>query len=66
MQAKFAVTLAICTKLKIFIVGNSIICLLQNFTGYFKYPRATIPLAKQFLKLKVYTAHAINVARASV
>ena len=55
------VTLAIFTKLTIFIVENPIICLLWNFTGYFRYTQATILLNKQFLKPKVYAANAFKV-----
>ena len=42
------------------IVGNPIICLLRNFTGYFRYTQATISLDKQFLKPKVYAARAFK------
>ena len=39
------VTLAIFTKLTIFIMGNPIICLLRNFTGYLRYTQASISLS---------------------
>ena len=39
------VTLAIFTKLTIFIMGNPIICLLRNFTGYLGYTQASISLS---------------------
>ena len=61
MQAKFAVTLAICTKLAIFIAGNPIICLLRNFKGYFRYTQTAISLDKQLLKSKVIAARAIKI-----
>ena len=39
------VTLAIFTKLTIFIMGNPIVCLLRNFTGYLGYTQASISLS---------------------
>ena len=39
------VTLGIFTKLTIFIMGNPIICLLRNFTGYLRYTQASISLS---------------------
>ena len=39
------VTFAIFTKLTIFTVGNPIICLLRNFTGYLRYTQASISLS---------------------
>ena len=41
-------------------MGNPIICLLQNFTGYVRYTQATISLDKQFLKPKEYAARAFE------
>ena len=55
------VTLAIATKLTIFIVGNPIICLLRNFTGYFGCTKATVSLDKNFLKPKIYATRAFKV-----
>ena len=55
------VTLAIFTKLTLFIMGNPIICLLRNFTGYLRYTQASISLSKQFFKPKVYAARAFKV-----
>ena len=56
------VTLAICTKLKIFIVGNPIICLLLNLQFILDTCKQQFhDFDKQFLKPNVYTARASTV-----